>query len=105
MEQKIYKIRIRVIEIRGTGKCPADLKIGDTFELNEKGQPTSINFCGWAFTALWPFITPLRYGGALPWEKDPDKTYVSCPDPESTVIFEISRIKTNVESDKLLDAF
>ena len=97
MKQEMYKIKIRVVEIRGSGKCPAGLKVGDTFEIDTNGQPVPINFCGWAFVSLWPFITPLRYGGTLPWEKDPDKAYVSCPDPENTVIFEISREKDKKE--------
>jgi len=105
MERKIYKITIKVIEIRGTGKCSAGLKVGDTFEINEKGQPVDINFCGWAFTTLWPFITPLRYGGILPWGKDPDKAYVSCPDPETTVVFEISRKEDKLKFDKSNSAF
>jgi len=105
MEQKIYKITIKVVEIRGTGKCPADLKVGDTFEINEKGQPISINFCGWAFATLWPFITPLRYGGIFPWEKNPDKAYVSCPDPQTTVVFEISRKRDKLKSDEPPPAF
>jgi uncharacterized repeat protein (TIGR04076 family) len=100
MEQKIYKITVKVVEIRGTGKCSAGLKVGDTFEINESGQPVPINFCGWAFTTLWPFITPLRYGGSLPWEKDPTKAYVSCPDPETTVVFEISRKEDKLDPDK-----
>jgi uncharacterized repeat protein (TIGR04076 family) len=105
MESKIYKIKIKVNEIRGTGKCPAGLKVGDTFEINENGQPVPINFCGWAFVVLWPFITPLRYGGSLPWEKDPKKTFVSCPDPDNTVVFEITKEDDNFDKDKPLPAF
>lgn len=88
---KIYKIKIRVAEVRGS--CAAHLKVGDEFEINENGQPVPINFCGWAFVTLYPFITPLRYGGTLPWEPDPNKAYVSCPDPYNTVVFEIIRVE------------
>jgi uncharacterized repeat protein (TIGR04076 family) len=95
--ENIYKIKIRVVEIRGTGKCSAGLKVGDIFEIDNNGQPVPINFCGWAFVTLWPFITPLRYGGVLPWEKYPDKAYVSCPDPETTVVFEITRERDDTE--------
>jgi len=86
----IYKIKIRVVKV--TGHCSANLKVGDTFEIDSNGQPVPVNFCGWAFVTLWPFITPLRYGGRLPWEKDPNKAYVACPDPENTVVFEIERV-------------
>ena len=85
----IYKIRIKVVETKG--ECSANLKVGDEFEIDNNGQPVPVNFCGWAFVTLWQFITPLRYGGTLPWEKDPNKAYVSCPDPDNTVVFEISR--------------
>lgn len=85
----IYRIKVRVVEVRGT--CSANLKVGDEFEINENGQPVPISFCGWAFVALWPFITPLRYGGRLPWEKNENEAYVSCPDPYNTVVFEIVR--------------
>jgi uncharacterized repeat protein (TIGR04076 family) len=95
MEAKIFKIKIKVVEIRGRGVCSAGLKVGDTFEINDNGQPVPVNFCGWAFVTLWPFITPLRYGGTLPWEKDSNKALVSCPDPDSTVVFEISREEVN----------
>ena len=101
---KIYKIKIKVTEIRGRGKCAAGLKVGDEFEIDKNGQPIPPNFCGWAFNTLWPFITSLRYGGVLPWEKDLNKAYVSCPDPESTVIFEISREESE-EQYKELPAF
>jgi len=63
----IYKIRIKVVETKG--KCSANLKVGDEFEIDNNGQPVPVNFCGWAFVTLWQFITPLRYGGTLPWER------------------------------------
>lgn len=87
----MYKVKIKVIEIKGNGICSAGLKVGDIFEIGRNGQPVPINFCGWAFATLWPFITPLRYGGKLPWESDESKAHVSCPDPENTVVFEIIR--------------
>ncbi len=98
---KMYKIIIKVMEIRGSGKCSAGLKVGDKFEIDKNGQPVPANFCGWAFNTLWPFITSMRYGGILPWEKDPNKAYISCPDPDSTVIFEISRVEDNRDYEKL----
>ncbi len=97
MKAKIYRIKIKVVDIRGKRVCSSGLKVGDMFEINENGQPVPVIFCGWAFVTLWPFITSLRYGGTLPWEKDPDKAYVSCPDPDSTVVFEITREKDNSE--------
>jgi uncharacterized repeat protein (TIGR04076 family) len=47
--------------------------------------------CSWAFYALFPFAEVLQFGGSFPWEKDPSKTTVACPDPDSPVVFELSR--------------
>jgi uncharacterized repeat protein (TIGR04076 family) len=105
VERKIYKIKIRVIEVRGKSECSAGLKVGDEFEISENGQPVPVNFCGWAFVTLWQFITPLRYGGKLPWETDENKAYVSCPDPETTVIFEIIRKLDEDFNDNNITAF
>jgi len=49
--------------------------------------------CIFAFSSLFPIITPLMYGGAFPWEKDPDKTTAACPDPGNPVVFELRREK------------
>ncbi|HAS04615.1 MAG TPA: hypothetical protein DCR71_02475 [Dehalococcoidia bacterium] len=47
--------------------------------------------CSWAFYTLFPFAEVLQFGGSLPWEKDPSKTTVACPDPDNPVVFELSR--------------
>lgn len=105
MKNKIFKIRVKVVEVRGKGYCSARLKVGDTFEISENGQPVPVNFCGWAFVTLWPFITPLRYGGELPWEPDKNRARVSCPDPDTTVVFEIEREPDKEEERNNLTAF
>jgi len=83
-----YNISIKVISQKGS--CEAGHKVGDQWLVGEK---TPGGMCLFAFSSLFPFITPLMYGGAFPWEKDPDKTTVACPDPDNPVVFEIRRVR------------
>ena len=76
----------KVISQRGT--CAAGHKVGDKFVIGDK---TPAGMCSWAFYALFPFAEVLQYGGAFPWESDPDKTTVACPDPDNPVVFELRR--------------
>ena len=77
----------RVISQKGT--CEAGHKVGDEFIVGEKTPP---GVCSWAYYALFPFAEVLQYGGAFPWENDPDRTTVACPDPGNPVVFELKRI-------------
>ena len=52
--------------------------------------PTGV--CTWALSAIAPFLATLRFGGVLPWESDPDRTVVCCPDPANPVVFELRRV-------------
>jgi uncharacterized repeat protein (TIGR04076 family) len=83
-----YNVSIKVISQKGS--CEAGHKVGDQWLVGEK---TPGGMCLFAFSSLFPFITPLMYGGAFPWEKDPDKTTVACPDPDNPVVFEIRRVR------------
>ena len=76
----------RVISQKGT--CAAGHKVGDEFVI---GQKTSSGICSWAFYTLFPFAEVLQYGGSFPWEEDPNKTTVACPDPTNPVVFELIR--------------
>ena len=83
-----YKIIARVISQKGT--CEAGLREGDEFEVGEK---TPDNVCSFAFTSIFPFATVLQFGGVLPWEKDPDKATIACPDAENPVVFELRKVR------------
>jgi len=74
--------------ISQTGTCEAQHKAGDEFAIGQKTPP---NLCSWAFYSLFPFAQVLQFGGAFPWEQDPSKTTVACPDPENPVVFELRR--------------
>jgi uncharacterized repeat protein (TIGR04076 family) len=83
-----YNVSIKVKSQKG--HCEAGHKVGDQWLVGEK---TPEGICLFAFSSLLPFITPLMYGGAFPWDKDPDVTTVPCPDPDNPVVFEIRRIR------------
>lgn len=82
------RVVARIVEVRGRhgpGRCSYGHSQGEVFEVGE----VCPSMCTWAFNALFPFATVLRFGGSLPWEKDPKRAMVSCPDPDNTVVFEL----------------
>ena len=76
----------RVVSQKGT--CSAGHKVGDEFAIGEKTPP---RMCAWAFYTLFPFAEVLQFGGSFPWEEDPDRATVACPDPGNPVVFELRR--------------
>lgn len=83
-----YNVSIKVISQKG--HCEAGHKVGDEWLVGDK---TPEGMCLFAFSSLFPRITPLMYGGAFPWEKDPDRTTAACPDPGNPVVFELRRVR------------
>jgi uncharacterized repeat protein (TIGR04076 family) len=81
-------ISAKVISQKGI--CVAAHKTGDEFLITDM-CPSGM--CAWAFYTLFPFAQVLMSDGTFPWEKDPDKCTVACPDPGSPVVFELSRRK------------
>ncbi|MDH4291156.1 MAG: TIGR04076 family protein, partial [Dehalococcoidia bacterium] len=61
-------------------------KVGDQFVTGEETPP---NVCSRALHSLFLFAQVLLYGGSLPWEQDPNKATIACPDPENAVMFEL----------------
>ena len=82
-----HKVSIRVVSKRGT--CPQEHKVGDQWIVDRK---TPEGICLSAFHSLTPFLRVLMYGGALPWEADPDLTTIACPDATNAVVFELRRL-------------
>lgn len=76
----------KIISQRGT--CEAGHRVGDEFIIGQKTPP---GFCSWAFYTLFPFAEVLQFGGSFPWEENPNKATVACPDPANPVIFELRR--------------
>jgi uncharacterized repeat protein (TIGR04076 family) len=85
---EIYKVRVKVISQKGT--CEVGHKVGDEWVID--GKPPE-GLCLFAFGSLLPSLTPLMFGGSFPWEKDPDRTTVACPDPDNPVVFELRRLR------------
>jgi len=76
----------RVVSQKGT--CTAGHRVGDEFGI---GQRTPSDLCSWAFCAVFPFAEVLQFGGSFPWEQDPNKAVVACPDADNPVVFELRR--------------
>lgn len=87
-ENKSRTIKARVISQKGT--CVAGHRTGDEFEITDM---CPANLCAWAFYTIFPFAQVLMCGGSFPWESEPDRTTVACPDPASPVVFELIREK------------
>ncbi|MEE8469894.1 MAG: TIGR04076 family protein [Dehalococcoidia bacterium] len=76
----------RIVSQKGT--CSAGHKAGDEFPI---GGKTPAGMCSYAFYAIFPVVATLQFGGSLPWEDDPDKATLACPDPANPVVFELKR--------------
>jgi uncharacterized repeat protein (TIGR04076 family) len=81
-------VKAKVISQRGT--CSAGHKVGDEFTMSSVCPE---GMCGWAYYTVFPFAQVLVLGGSFPWESQPDRTTVACPDPASPVVFELIREK------------
>jgi uncharacterized repeat protein (TIGR04076 family) len=86
-----YPIEVRVVEIRGRGACPLDIKVDNIFRSDREVGAV----CHWAAHTLLPFTTALRFGGDLSWEAEPGLARICCPDPENSVVFEIRRLEAH----------
>ena len=82
-----FEVVARVISQKGS--CEAGHRVGDEFPI---GNSTPAGMCSWAFYTLFPFASALQFGGSFPWEDDPDKVTVACPDSANPVAFELRRI-------------
>jgi len=83
-----YQVIARVVSQKGT--CAAEHKVGDEFPI---GGMTPAGMCLFAFDAVFPFAAVLLFGGSFPWEEDPNKASVACPDPANPVVFELRRVR------------
>ncbi len=85
---EVHKVSIRVVSQKGS--CDAGHKVGDQWVVSEK---TPEGICVSAFDVLCPGIHVLMFGGAFPWESDPDRIMAACPDPANPVVFELRRVR------------
>ena len=83
-----YDVAVRVISQKGT--CALEHKVGDEWIIKGK---TPEGICLSAFNSLFPSAQVLRFGGAFPWEGNPDVTIIACPDAENPVVLELRRLR------------
>ena len=83
-----HEVIARVVSQKGT--CVAGHKTGDEFPI---GDTTQAGMCSYAFQTIFPAATVLQFGGSFPWEDDPDKATVACPDPANPVVIELRRTR------------
>ena len=82
------KIRITLIDQKGTVGCHRGHKIGDSFDFDtERG-----NLCPMAMHVAFPYVDILRYGGQIPGQPEGAAVF-SCPDVDTLNIFKIERIE------------
>lgn len=84
------EIEITVREVLGGGDTPCGYKPGDTWLITDYQAPQGL--CTWAITSMAPFLSALRFGGAMPWEDNRDRAVACCPDAANPVVFELRRL-------------
>ncbi len=85
-----YKVKVTVHAIT-KNKCPQGFKVGDSWLIEDGKTPGGM--CSGAYNSIAPAIRLFRLGDEHPWDKDKDVTYISCPDPECILIYEVRRLR------------
>lgn len=87
------KVLVTVVEARG--HCGHGHKLGETFEI--EGTRTNGKPCLEVASNLYWNAVALTNGAKLPWArgKEKDVTYVACPDPVNTIVFEVKKVSVD----------
>ncbi len=85
-----YKVKITVHAVT-KNECPQGFKKGDSWLIEDGKTPGGM--CAGAYNSVAPAVRLFRLGGEHPWDSDKDVTYVSCPDPERILIYEVRRLR------------
>ena len=81
------KIKITLIDQKGTMGCHRGHKIGDTFDYDmERGK-----ICPMAMHVAFPYIDILRDGGEIP-NQEKGTAVFACPDVDTLNIFKVERV-------------
>ncbi|MFC2069018.1 TIGR04076 family protein [Chloroflexota bacterium] len=88
---KYYDVQVTVKSVTGKA-CTRGLKKGDVWLVKE-GKLTPEGICTEVWATIWPWVRTFVFGGEQPWDRNKDYTYVSCPDPERQLIFEVKRLR------------
>lgn len=85
--------KIEIVVEKVNGYCTCKYKEGD--KINVKGYMTPKDFCGGAYTTLFPIIVTFNSGGKFDYEEDPFcKTGMACPD-RGNITFSV-RLKADI---------
>jgi len=87
------KVLVTVVEARG--HCGHGHTLGESFEID--GTKTNGKPCLEVATDLYFNAAALVNGAKLPWARGTGKevTYVACPDPLNTIVFEVKRVSAD----------
>ena len=82
------KIRITLIDQKGTVVCHRGHKIGDSYDFDtERG-----NLCPMAMHVAFPYVDILRYGGSIPGQEKGTAVF-ACPDVDTLNVFKIECVE------------
>lgn len=87
-----YEVKVTVQAVT-KGSCPQGFKAGDSWLIADGKTPGGM--CAGAYNSISPAIRLFRYGGEYPWDRVKDVSYVSCPDPEHILIYEVRRLRSD----------
>ena len=92
------KIRLTLVDQKGTMGCHRGHRIGDTFDFDtERGR-----LCPMAMYVAFPYVDILRYGGTLPDHCFADyHDLVNCPDVDVINVFRLDVEKEGIETKDL----
>ena len=82
------RIRLTLIDRKGTHGCHRGHRVGDRFDFDtQRGE-----LCPMAMHVAFPYVDILRYGGSIPGQ--PKGTAVfCCPDADVIKVFKIEKIQ------------
>lgn len=83
-----YEVIVTVKSVKG--QCALEHFEGEQFRL---GHKTPGGMCPSAYVAMYPSVKALQLGGQFPWDDDPGRTEICCPEPTNSVVFEIRRVE------------
>lgn len=87
---KVYPVEIKIIAQTGKKDCLQGHRIGDTWIA--RGKTPEPPVCVTAYYVMFHKIYAMRLGAEFPMGKDPDTITATCPDTETSLVFQIKRL-------------
>ena len=89
------KIRLTLVDQKGTMGCHRGHRIGDTFDFDtERGR-----LCPMAMYVAFPYVDILRYGGTIPGQEK-GKAEFCCSDADTIMVFEAEIVEDAANQQK-----